>query len=402
MTLPDPTESALLAALTADSPGLTALDWLSVACLAAAVIPALATLVNLRLFRPPPPAAPNRRPISVLVPARDEEASIERTLRSILASDRVDLEVLVLDDGSTDATAAVVERIASADPRLRLLRGAALPPGWCGKQHACWQLAAAASRETIAFVDADVALAPDALARAAAFLDLSGADLVSGFPRQATSTFVDWLLLPLIHFVLLGFLPLGRSRRSRSPSLAAGCGQLFVTTQTAYRRAGGHAAIRESLHDGVKLPRSYRAAGLATDLFDASSIATCRMYARSLDVLRGLSKNATEGLAAPRLVVPASILLSLGQIAPPVLVAIGWLSGWKGFGRVGIAAAIAAVAACYLPRLAEAIRFRGSLAAAALHPLAVALFLGIQWYGAVRQGLGLKTRWKGRPLAPQT
>lgn len=402
MTLPGPMEAACLAALTADLPGLTPLDWLSIACLAAAAVPAAATLVNLRLFRPPPPAAPDRRPISVLVPARNEEASIEGTLRSILSSDGVDLEVLVLDDGSTDATAAVVARIAAADPRLRLLRGEALPPGWCGKQHACWQLAAAASRETILFVDADVALEPDALARAAAFLDASGADLVSGFPRQATSTPVDWLLLPLIHFVLLGFLPLGRSRTSRSPSLAAGCGQLFVTTQQAYRRAGGHAAIRESLHDGVKLPRAFRAAGLGTDLFDASTIATCRMYARSLDVLRGLSKNATEGLAAPRVVVPASILLAFGQIAPPVLVAFGSLSGWRGFGRAGMAAAIAAVVACYLPRLLEAIRFRGSLMAAALHPLAVAVFLGIQWYGVARQRLGLKTSWKGRPLAPQT
>jgi len=382
--------------------GATAADGVAIACLVAAAIPALATLRNLRLFQPPPPAAPGARLMSVLVPARNEEGSIERSLRSILSSEQVDLEVVVLDDGSTDGTAAVVARAAAADPRLRLIQGRPLPAGWCGKQHACWQLAAAASRETLAFVDADVALEPAALARAAAFLDASGAGLVSGFPRQETSTLIDWLLLPLIHFVLLGFLPLGRSRRSLSPSLAAGCGQWFVTTREAYGRAGGHAAIRQSLHDGLKLPRAYRTAGLGTDIFDASSLAACRMYSRGVDVLRGLAKNATEGLAAPRIVVPASILLVLGQVAPPVLVTLGWCSGWNGYSGVGVAAIVTAALACYLARLVLTLRFRGSLISAALHPLAVALFLGIQWYGVARQWLGLKTSWKGRPLVPQT
>jgi glycosyltransferase involved in cell wall biosynthesis len=232
-----------------------------------AAIPALLTLANLRLFRPPPePAAGRPWPqVSVLVPARNEAGVIERLVRDVLASRGVDLELVILDDDSTDGTAAIVERLAAHDARVQLVRGGPLPAGWCGKQHACWQLARAATRDTWLFLDVDVVPHPDAIHRSVAFLEASGASLVSGFPRQVTGSFLEWLLLPLIHFVLLGFLPLARSRQDRSPGLAAGCGQWFVTRRADYERAGGHAAIKASLHDGIMLPRAYRRAAEASE-----------------------------------------------------------------------------------------------------------------------------------------
>ena len=145
----------------------------------------------------------------------------------------------MLDDASTDGTGEVVKRIAAADPRVRLVRGRPLPPGWCGKQHACAQLAEAATHDTWVFLDTDVLLAPDAVRRCVAFLDTSRAALVSGFPRQLTGSFLEWLLLPLIHFVLLGFLPVARSRIDNAPGLAAGCGQLFAMRRVDYLQAGG-------------------------------------------------------------------------------------------------------------------------------------------------------------------
>ena len=106
-------------------------------------------------------------------------------------------------------------------------------------------------------------------------------------------------MLPLIHFVLLGFLPLPVARRLRGPAWAAGCGQLFLTTRAAYDAAGGHAAVKSSLHDGLTLPRAYRAAGETTDVVDAAGLATCRMYDGAGETFAGLAKNATEGVAAP-------------------------------------------------------------------------------------------------------
>ena len=385
------------------------LPLLAVTGFALAALPAALTATNLRLFRPAPApsggaddGATQRRPrVSVLVPARNEAAVIEDCAAAVLASDGIDVELVVLDDASTDNTAGIVTRLAAADPRVRLIHGRPLPPGWCGKQHAAMQLSEAARHDTWVFLDTDVRLSHDAIARCVAFLESSGAALVSGFPRQLTGSFLEWLLLPLIQFVLLGFLPLGRSRSDGAPGLAAGCGQLFVTRREPYARSGGHAAIRSSLHDGIKLPRAYRRAGLKTDIFDASDIASCRMYTRSRDVWNGLSKNATEGIGSPATIVPFTLLLAGGQIMPVALVAVGLLTGHRDWPLWCVALAWAAGALVFLPRLVEASRFRQPVSSAFAQPLAIAVFLAIQWVSLVRRQLGLQTRWRGRSLPPQ-
>ena len=116
------------------------------------------------------------------------------------------------------------------------------------KQYACSLLARAARHPLLVFLDADVRLATDGLARMAAFLDESRTDLASGIPRQETGTLVEKLVIPLNHFVLLGFLPLARMRGSGHPAYAAGCGQFFMVRRFAYEAAGGHTALQASLH----------------------------------------------------------------------------------------------------------------------------------------------------------
>jgi hypothetical protein len=379
----------------------TAIGAAAVLALASAALPALLTWANLPAFRRAARRTPRDGRVSVLVPARNESQAIGRLLDDVLASRDVDLELVILDDDSTDGTADLVERRAVLDPRVRLVRGGPLPEGWCGKQHACWQLSRAAAADIWVFLDVDVSPTPDAIARSLAFLEDSGAALASGFPRQLTGSFLEWLLLPLIHFILLGFLPLARSRGDTNPGMAAGCGQWFVTRRADYERAGGHAAIRASLHDGVKLPRAYRRAGLPTDIFDASDIASCRMYTRSIDVWRGLSKNATEGIGAPTTILPFTLLLGCGQILPLVLVAVGGATAYRGWPWWAVLAAWLGLILSYLPRLLEAARFGQSLTSAVAHPLATGVFLAIQWYALARRLLGLKTAWRGRPLAPQ-
>lgn len=367
-----------------------------------AAIPAFLTVANLRLFRPPPPPAPGPPPrVSVLVPARNEARAIGRLMDDVLASEGVELELVVLDDASEDATARIVSERAAEDSRVRLVSGRPLPADWCGKQHACWQLAASARHDTWLFLDVDVSLSPDAVARTVAFLEREGVALASGFPRQMADTVLGWLLLPLIQFLLVGFLPIARARQVNVPSLAAGCGQLFVTRRGDYERAGGHAAIRTSLHDGVKLPRAYRRAGLGTDIFDATDVASCRMYATSRDVWRGLSKNATEGIGAAATIVPFTILLGGGQVMPVVVAGAGLVHGFTGW-PVGTAAiALVALVTAYVPRLLGAVRFRQGFVSAACHPVGVTVFLAIQWLALVRKWLGLRTSWRGRSLPPQ-
>jgi hypothetical protein len=369
---------------------------LTAVVLVLAAIPALLFRANLRAYRPPPAAASQDTfevvpAISILIPARNEENVIRDAVQAALTSRGVKFEVVVLDDHSEDTTAEIVSAIAAQDARVRVMRGEPLPPGWCGKQFACWRLARTARHPLLVFLDADVRLAPDGMARLAAFLDESGADLVSGIPLQETGTLVERLVIPLIHFVLLAFLPLARMRRSRHPAYAAGCGQLFLARRSAYESAGGHLSIRASLHDGIKLPRTFRVAGFRTDLCDMTEIATCRMYRSAGEVWNGLAKNATEGLASPDMILPATAILVGGQVLPLLLLATAaWLP------PLAACLALFAALASYYPRFAAAERFRQSWLGAFLHPVGVLVFLMIQWRALLRTAIRQPAGWKGR------
>ncbi len=365
-----------------------------VACVTA-LIPALLFHRNLRLYTPLPlvstPIEGETPAISVLIPARNEATSIRAAVEAALSSRDVSLEVIVLDDHSEDETAAIVRELAAEDHRVRLEPAPPLPTGWCGKQHACATLAEHASHPLLVFVDADVRLAPSGLARMAAFLRASRADLISGVPYQETVTLGEKLLIPLIHFLLLGFLPLHRMRRSAHPAYGAGCGQLFMAGREAYAKAGGHAAIRASLHDGITLPRAFREAGFMTDLFDATDIATCRMYRSWSEVWSGLAKNAGEGLATPTMIGPATLLLLGGQVLPVLCLLGARPLTWTGLAWAGLG-----VVAAYYPRWQSWRRFRQSGLGAWLHPISIILLLGIQWYAFISIRLGRPQRWKGR------
>lgn len=242
------------------------------------------------------------------------------------------------------------------------------------------------------FIDADVRLEPEAMARMANLIAESRADLVSGIPRQETRTFSEKLLIPLIHFVLLGFLPIGWMRRSRHPAFGAGCGQCFVVGLEAYAFAGGHAAIRTSMHDGITLPRAFRRRGLVTDLYDVTDLAVCRMYTGWREVWLGLSKNAHEGLGRPAALLPWTAFLVGGQVLPVfILLCAAWLPP-PGRWFAGTAVLLA-----YAPRIHAAVRFRQSWLGAVLHPLGVAALLAIQWYALGRAVCGRPVGWKGRP-----
>ncbi len=333
--------------------------------------------------------------ISVLIPARNEERVIAASINSLLASRDVSFEIIVLDDGSTDRTAEIVLGLAAQDARVRLQSSPPLPSGWNGKQHACHTLAGLAHSNILCFLDADVRLAPEALAAMAGFLLRSGSDLVSGFPRQETETALEGLLLPLIHFVLLSYLPLAGMRSSPAPGFAAGCGQFLMVRRDGYRKTGGHAQIRTTMHDGLMLPNLFRRYGLRTDIADLTHLATCRMYQNASEVWRGLAKNATEGMAAPARILPFTFLLFCGQVLPSLL-ALAWVISPASFGGPARSFLFAALAASFLPRLFSVWKYRQPLLSACLHPLGVTVLLTLQWYALFRKLAGQQVTWKER------
>jgi len=334
----------------------------------------------------------HQRGVSVLIPARDEQNGIAASVNAALQNQGVSLEVLVLDDHSTDATAQIVQQIAETDSRVRYLAGDELPEGWNGKQFGCKQLAEAAEYPLLVFIDADVRLKPDALRQLANCYAETGVGLLSVFPHQETGTILEKWIIPLMHFVLLGFCPLERMRKDSSPALAAGCGQLFMTEQQAYQTAGTHAAIRGSRHDGVKLPRAYRAAGLMSDVYDGCELADCRMYHSATEVVRGVLKNATEGLAAPKLIFPFTILLLGGSVLPGILLMLGLVQGNV------VVAGVAGVAVLvgHLPRMLAAGRLRQSWLGVICHAPATLLFVVLQWVAFLNHMTGRQVAWRGR------
>ncbi|EMI17943.1 glycosyl transferase family 2 [Rhodopirellula maiorica SM1] len=368
----------------------------SFVALGLALLPALMFLRNLPLFRLPDGALVSTDAtvitVSVLIPARNEADSIAACVQSVLASRDVDLEVLVLDDDSDDATAAVVRDLAKTDSRVRCLSGQPLPPQWNGKQHACWQLASAARHSRLLFLDADVRLQPHAIKVLIDWQNKNKIALLSAFPQQQTETLLEKLLVPMMHYILLGFLPMARMRAYCSPAYAAGCGQLFLTSRSDYEAAGTHQAIKASRHDGLKLPRIYRLSGMMTDVVDGTRLARCRMYRDAGQVIRGLLKNADEGIANPKLIGVFTLLIFGASVLPVVVLAIAIAT--QSPLEIGIAGA--AVLLAHLPRALAAIFFRQPPVGVLLHSVAATLFIGLQWSAFVMAILGKKVRWRGR------
>lgn len=352
-------------------------------------------LVNLRRYGRPSPQEGDAGPalVSICIPARNEEANIEACVRSLLASEGVRIEVLAYDDQSTDRTPAILAALQAADARVRAPATVPLPEGWNGKQHACARLAEAAKGSWLLFTDADVRFEPSCVATTLREATERNVALLSTFPRQVTGTPGEALVVPLIHFMLLSYLPIGRMRRTLDPAASAGCGQFLFVRADAYRASGGHAAFRASMHDGIHMPRSLRRAGFRTDLFDGTDLVRCRMYRGFAETWRGFAKNAFEGLGGVGLLLLVTFLHVVGHVLPPVLlVAAAWT------GRVPMSAILLAglaYGAALLQRTAFALRFRQSLASALLHPVGIALTIAVQWYSLYLAKTGRRA-WKGR------
>ncbi|MEM7622844.1 MAG: glycosyltransferase family 2 protein [Planctomycetota bacterium] len=396
----------------------TVLNVLAWGVLFLAALPAAMVAVNLARFRKLPTPTPGseakrshdpadglpgaKAGVSVLIPARDEQAAIGPCLDAVIAAaEGVDLEIVVLDDHSEDDTAAIVQRLADTDPRVKLIQGQPLPAGHNGKQHACWQLAQAANRDVLTWIDADVRLQPRALSRLLREAHANPARLLSGFPKQRTDGLMEKLIIPQIQAVLLGYLPIARMRKSVSPGFGAGCGQWFAAHRAAYFEVGGHGAIARCIHDGIALPRLFRRGGHLTDIFDASDTASCKMYDTAGQVWNGFAKNATAGMAAPGAIGIWTSLLLGGWVLPWVMLGLYvsgvWTPASGGFAGNWVAWVPAVFALG--TTIALGVRFRQGLAATLLRPAGIAALLAIQWHALWRKLRGTPANWRGRSYA---
>ncbi len=228
--------------------------------------------------------------VSVIIPARNEEARIADCLASVFAQETPPAEVLVVDDASTDGTAAVVEAIRQRAPSLRLIRNRTLPPGWIGKSHALHLGSAAARGGWLLFIDADVTLAPQAVGGALARAKAEGADLLSLSPEQTCVTWWEQLVQPVVFTFLASRYRRAEINDPAAPAAAAN-GQFLLIRRDAYLDLGGHEAIRSEVLEDVALARRAKARGYRIALHLGIGLARARMYTSFRQLVEGWGKN---------------------------------------------------------------------------------------------------------------
>ena len=371
---------------------------------AAAVGIAVHTAINLRSLRSPGslrsperPATPNPEPsperVSILIPARNEAATIAQSIGSALAQQDVPaLEVIVLNDGSQDATGAQADEIAQQDDRLRVLHAEdqAPPEGWLGKPWACQRLAQEADGSVLVFMDADVTLEPTAVAALVDDLRSRSLAMVAPYPAQVAEGWLERLVQPLVTWSWAATMPLAWAERSLRPSLSAANGQLIAVDRTAYEASGGHASVRGDVLEDIGLMRAFKRAGFHTATVDGSSLARCRMYSTTGEVVDGYSKslwaafNGPVGSAAVNgLLLLAYVVPALGMVAPD--------GRNRAVGAVGYAAGVTS-------RVLVARRTGDRLLPDVLaQPLSILAFVGLNALSWKRHLRG-ENRWKGRPV----
>ena len=356
-------------------------------------------LLNLRALRKPksdielPVPAPL---ISILIPARNEEANIGVCLESLRQQDYPNFEILVLDDSSTDGTADIVARIASEDSRVRLLRGQPLPPGWAGKTFACHQLAQEARGSWLLFTDADTVHAPAMLRRVLGVALISRAALISGFPYQRTTSIWQKTAMPILfYFMLLCWMPFWWLQRSRCRMPSVAIGQFLFFSAEEYRSIGGHEAVKSRIVEdvwlGIEVSRhKYRQLTL-----DLSSLVSCQMYREFGSMWDGITRwlYTVASLSAVSLVGMIAVVLLL-FLAPFVWLVYGLLLAQPAFAWEVLV--MLQVAIVFLARFLAGRRFSQPKTSIILHPIGVAFLLLVSFYASYQYLTGAGVRWKGR------
>ncbi|HEY7480014.1 MAG TPA: glycosyltransferase family 2 protein [Gemmatimonadales bacterium] len=334
--------------------------------------------------------------VSVIVPARNESATIETVMRSVLASTYQALELVVVDDRSTDDTAAIVQRIATEDGRVRLVRGGPLPESWYGKPWACLQGYRAAQGNLLLFTDADTRHQPELLGRAVAALQQERADLLTVAPRQLSVTFWERLVMPQIWLLLaLRYHP-ARVNRARKERDVIANGQFILVTRESYQAVGTHEEVGHEVAEDLALAQAFHRAGRRIRFVFAERLMETRMYQGLYHLVEGWSKNMYLGgrrsfpqEPALRALVPVMLVSPFLFWLFPLIVLLRTGGGGQ-WGDAALAATV--VSAVFWMVVSAAMRIPAIYGLGYPLGAAVALFIALRsiWRGARR------VEWRGR------
>lgn len=270
--------------------------------------------MNKRDFHPLQPVPRNyfdeqAAEVAICIPARNEERTIERCVRSALDQQYPNHRVYVLDDDSTDGTTQILDNLKSEfSDKLTIMQGKPKPQNWMGKSWACHQLSNAAEGDIYLFVDADTWLEPEAVAKTVRAMARDVVDFITVWPMQKFGTFWERTVIPLVYFALLTLLPVRYVyrapkwvpplfRKEAGALFAAACGQFMAFKKTVYKEIGGHASVKNEIVEDVELAKNIKSAGYRMNMYHGRKTVNCRMYSNAGELWEGFRKNFLAGFS---------------------------------------------------------------------------------------------------------
>jgi len=356
---------------------------------------------NIKIYKDSKKLTINNQPlVSVLIPARNEQKNIERCLRSIMNQDYRNIEIVVLNDNSTDNTEEIVKKLAKQDSRIRIIQGKPLPQGWLGKNFACFQLSRYAKGDYLIFTDADTYHFPFSIKSSLSCLLENNLDAVCPFPKQIMVTISERMALPFINFAILLFMPLALIRKSKNPLFCTGVGQYFVFKREAYFGMGGHASVKGKILEDVHLAKKTKEAGFRYMIFDGSSSITCRMYKNFREVWKGFSRFMFSAFDYnPIIMFIVFLLVMIFLFMPFIFLPLGFfIYHWPPYIMTLIVLQVSII--CFV-RICISLRFKENPLNVFLHPISMIFILLVSFNSYFQSKFGSGISWKGRVYQTQ-
>ncbi len=335
--------------------------------------------------------------ISVLVPARNEEDNIKRCLLSLMKQDYKNIEILVLNDNSTDNTAGIVSGLARKDKRITLHHGKPLEKGWLGKSFACYQLSKFAKGKYLVFTDADTLHFPNSIGSSVACLLKYKVDALSVFAKQIMVTIHERMMVPAGNYMIFWFLPLILIRKAKSALFCTAIGQFMLFKKEVYEKIGGHKAVKSRILEDVIISKQVKKCGYKFMIFDGRHSLYCRLYHNFSEVVKGYSKIlfAAFGFNA-YMMLTAILFVSAIFLLPFIMLPISILFDWA---QIHINLMIIQVIMIFITRVIFTFRYRSKAIDAFLHPLAFIYLIAIAITSVFQVKYGAGIYWKGRTYA---
>ena len=334
--------------------------------------------------------------VSILVPARNEEGRIHKCLRA-LASQRYErLEIIILDDRSTDRTAEIIQSFVDSDPRMRMIVGTELPNGWVGKNWACDQLFNQAAGDLLLFMDADTILAEGTVSASTFEATMWGIDLLTVMLSRVSGCTIEKFLFPFVDWALFCWMPLGIAHSRRTPYFSATFGQFMLFKREAYELIGGHAKIRNNPLDDFQLGRVAKSLGLRWALFEGRDCVETLAYKSNTDAFKSISRSVFPALdyRLSMFAVLSVILVTLGFLPLITLVKLSMFGTQL---SVVEYTSLVSLGLLFISWFIVCLKFKHSVLAALLFPVAIALllFIGVHSFATY---ILQTTKWKDRGI----